>query len=673
MISVLKRVWLPLLIVVAVTVGALSVTFLRSVFGSDGAVVTPIGSDTAESFNPKVVTYEVFGSGSTAIINYTDLKGLPQRTGEVSLPWSLKLETTVPSVTPNLLAQGNGQSIQSDLSPDGRYVVFYSVASNLVAGDANGAYDVFLRDTATGHTILISSATDGTQGNGDSVTPAVSDDGRFVVFYSVAANLVAGDSNGSDDIFLRDTLTGATTRLSTATDGTQGNSDSYNADLSGDGRYVAFYSLASNLVAGDTNGTQDVFLRDMLAGTTIRLSVGLGGVQANGVSFDPEISSDGHYVTFASTAGNLAPGVGNGIGQIFRVSLVASDAADWMVGSDGNDVISGLGGSDILTAGLGNDTLVGGAGIDTLDGGLGNDTYVIAAGDTAATGTILDHISDAGGTDLVEASVTVSIASLPAIENVVLTAGAGNSDATGNAGANTLIGNAGANHLSGGDGNDTLIGGAGADALNGGAGIDTASYVTSTGGVNVNLATGIGAAFEASGDTLTGIENLTGGSGSDWLRGDGNANTLIGNAGSDTLQGFAGLDTLIGGDGNDMLTGGAGKDTLAGGAGADKFVYSAIGDSPVGGSSASDVITDFSHAQGDRIDLSAIDANTGVAGDQAFSLIGTAAFGHHAGELRFETVSGVTSILGDVNGDGTADFQIRLSGTITLVAADFVL
>lgn len=111
MISALKRIWLPALVVVAVTIGALSVTYLRSVFGSDGAVVTPVGSDTAEKFNPKVVTYEVFGSGSTAIINYTDLDGLPQRTGEVSLPWSLKLQTTVPSVMPNLLAQGNGQSI----------------------------------------------------------------------------------------------------------------------------------------------------------------------------------------------------------------------------------------------------------------------------------------------------------------------------------------------------------------------------------------------------------------------------------------------------------------------------------------------------------------------------------------------------------------------------------
>lgn len=107
----LKRVWLPLLFVVAVAVGVVSVAHLRSVFGSDGAVVTPVGTDTADNFNPKVVIYEVFGSGGTAVINYTDLDGLPQRTGEVALPWSLRLETTVPSVTPNILAQGDGESI----------------------------------------------------------------------------------------------------------------------------------------------------------------------------------------------------------------------------------------------------------------------------------------------------------------------------------------------------------------------------------------------------------------------------------------------------------------------------------------------------------------------------------------------------------------------------------
>lgn len=111
MIAVLKRTWLPALFVVAIAVGVVSVTHLRSIFGSDGAVVTPVGTDTADKFNPKVVVYEVFGTGSTAIINYTDLNGLPQRTGEVTLPWSLRLETTVPSVMPNLLVQGDGQSI----------------------------------------------------------------------------------------------------------------------------------------------------------------------------------------------------------------------------------------------------------------------------------------------------------------------------------------------------------------------------------------------------------------------------------------------------------------------------------------------------------------------------------------------------------------------------------
>jgi hypothetical protein len=118
MITVVKRVWLPVLVVAAVAIGALTVANLRSVFGSDGAVVTPIGTDTAENFNPKIVTYEVFGTGATAVINYTDLDGLPQKTGEVMLPWSLTLETTIPSVMPNLLAQGDGQSISCRVTVD---------------------------------------------------------------------------------------------------------------------------------------------------------------------------------------------------------------------------------------------------------------------------------------------------------------------------------------------------------------------------------------------------------------------------------------------------------------------------------------------------------------------------------------------------------------------------
>ena len=119
MLAVVKRVWLPVLIVFAIAIGVLTVSQFRSVFGSDGAIVTPIDADTAESFNPKVVTYEIFGTGSYATINYADLDGKPQRTGEVSLPWSLTLETTLPSVMPNIMAQGDGQSISCRVTVDG--------------------------------------------------------------------------------------------------------------------------------------------------------------------------------------------------------------------------------------------------------------------------------------------------------------------------------------------------------------------------------------------------------------------------------------------------------------------------------------------------------------------------------------------------------------------------
>ncbi|WP_395309012.1 MmpS family transport accessory protein [Mycobacterium sp. AMU20-3851] len=119
MLAVVKRVWLPVLIVAAIAIGVLTVSQLRAVFGSDGAIVTPVDADTADNFNPKVVTYEVFGTGSSATINYADLDGKPQRTGEVSLPWSLTLETTLPSVMPNIMAQGDGQSISCRVTVDG--------------------------------------------------------------------------------------------------------------------------------------------------------------------------------------------------------------------------------------------------------------------------------------------------------------------------------------------------------------------------------------------------------------------------------------------------------------------------------------------------------------------------------------------------------------------------
>ena len=131
-----------------------------------------------------------------------------------------------------------------------------------------------------------------------SVDPAISADGRFVAFSSDATNLVPGDTNGTADVFVRDRQTGTTRRVSVGSGGAQGNGLSVDPAISADGRFVAFASDATNLVPGDTNGADDVFVRDRQTGTTRRVSVGSGGAQGDRVSFDPAISADGRFVAF---------------------------------------------------------------------------------------------------------------------------------------------------------------------------------------------------------------------------------------------------------------------------------------------------------------------------------------------------------------------------------------
>jgi Tol biopolymer transport system component len=163
-------------------------------------------------------------------------------------------------------AQGNGDSFSSSISADGRYVAFHSIASNLVSGDTNGAWDVFVHDRQSGQTTRVSAASNGAQGNGDSESPSISADGRYVAFSSDASNLVSGDTNGAWDVFVHDRQSGQTTRVSAASNGAQGNGDSESPSISADGRYVAFSSDASNLVSGDTNGAWDVFVHDRQSG-----------------------------------------------------------------------------------------------------------------------------------------------------------------------------------------------------------------------------------------------------------------------------------------------------------------------------------------------------------------------------------------------------------------------
>jgi Tol biopolymer transport system component len=233
-------------------------------------------------------------------------------------------------------AQGNGDSFLPSISADGRYLAFVSRGSNLVSGDTNDLADIFLHDTQTNQTTRVSIASDGTQANHESWTPSVSADGRYVAFQTDADNLVNSDTNAATDIFVRDIQANQTTRISVASDGTQANRASYGAAISANGRYVALVSYADNLVSGDTNGGRDTFRYDTQTNETIRVSVASDGTQANGESFDqPSISADGRYVAFTSIADNLVSGDTNGQWDLFVHDTQTNQNTRASVASDG--------------------------------------------------------------------------------------------------------------------------------------------------------------------------------------------------------------------------------------------------------------------------------------------------------------------------------------------------
>jgi Tol biopolymer transport system component len=233
----------------------------------------------------------------------------------------------------------NGDSSVSSISADGRFVVFDSAASNFVAGDTNRHSDVFVRDRRHEKSERVSITSGGAQADGGSGGAAISGNGRLVAFTSEATNLVGGDSNERTDVFVRDRVKRTTVRVSVGANGTQANAGSAGTAISADGRFVVFISRASNLVAGDTNKTSDVFLRDRFTRTTTRVSVGRAETQANGPSGEPAISAGGRYVAFSSQASNLVGGDGNKRPDVFvrdrvkgtttRVSFASRDALAW--------------------------------------------------------------------------------------------------------------------------------------------------------------------------------------------------------------------------------------------------------------------------------------------------------------------------------------------------------
>jgi hypothetical protein len=215
--------------------------------------------------------------------------------------------TTLVSVDLNGVASA-WYSYAGGISADGRYAMFWTGANNLVPGDTNNDEDVFVRDIVLGTTERVSVGPGEAQANGDSSGGSLSPDGHYVVFQSSASNLVPGDTNGTTDSFLHDRETGTTERISLTSSGAESNGLSAPTSVSADGRYVAFRSFATNLVANDANGKQDVFVRDRVAGTTALVSLSSDGFQGDNQSTNPDISADGRYVSFESTASNFVPG-----------------------------------------------------------------------------------------------------------------------------------------------------------------------------------------------------------------------------------------------------------------------------------------------------------------------------------------------------------------------------
>ena len=213
--------------------------------------------------------------------------------------------------------QANGYSDSPSISANGRYVAFTSTAENLVPDDTNGFQDVFVRDMQTGKTKLVSVSSEGVQANTCCWEPSISADGKFVVFTSGADNLVSNDTNLSEDVFIYNMQTGETQRISISTDGVETNYESWDPSISADGRFVAFESFADNLVNGSENINRGLFVRDTQTGITECVNIEKDGSQAYCYSYTSHISADGRFVTFASYADNLVTGDDNETIDIF--------------------------------------------------------------------------------------------------------------------------------------------------------------------------------------------------------------------------------------------------------------------------------------------------------------------------------------------------------------------
>ncbi|SEN35837.1 Ca2+-binding protein, RTX toxin-related [Paracoccus alcaliphilus] len=503
---------------------------------------------------------------------------------------------------------------------------------------------------ATGTATIMDGTVSGTNADdilhGTSFADRIEGLGGNDLIYGYAGNDILSGGAGNDTLIGgagRDTLIGGAgddlyiiDRQDVIQETANGGTDTIQANFSYRlGAHLENLTLTGN---GNLSGTGNE-LNNVIVGNS-------GNNRLVGGAGNDTLRGGGGNDTLTGGAGNdrLEGGAGHDrlAGKAGNDTLLGGGGHDTLLGEGGNDLLRGGAGNDLLRGGAGNDRLFGDAGNDTLEGGNGNDQLEGGAGNDALLG--------GGGND-------------------TLLGGAGNDRLVGGAGNDRLNGGGGNDTLMGGGGNDTLMGGNGDDLLNGGAGRDRL-----TGGAGNDTLQGGG-----DNDTLLGgggNDTLRGGAGNDLLRGNAGNDRLFGDAGNDTLEGGAGNDRLVGGAGADLLRGGAGNDILIGGAGADRlhggagrdtFVFQNFNDSRTGASNR-DVILDFTRGQ-DRLDLSALDANTRLAGNQDFSFNGTQAAAH---SVWFVQQGNNVILRGDHNGDGSHDFEIQLNSIARLTVDDFI-
>ncbi|MDX1687380.1 MAG: hypothetical protein R3248_05290 [Candidatus Promineifilaceae bacterium] len=281
----------------------------------------------------------ISGGGRTVVFHSCAFNLVPNDTNNVQDVFAYDRNTgEVRRVSVHTDGTGaNDVSGDPSVSGDSQIVAFWSHADNLIAGDDEGWTDIFLHDQGTRATWRITVNSFGQGGNGDSQYPAVSNDGRYVVYESDASNLTPGDSGIYRDIFLFDLETGVTERVSVSDDEQEAEGESFAAAVSGSGRYVAFVSYAANLVDDDGNSYPDVFVRDRVDGRTMRVNVSNGGdeVEVFETDQEPTFSADGRYVAFKSRASNLAANDTNGVGDVFLYDLQAGTISLASLNSEG--------------------------------------------------------------------------------------------------------------------------------------------------------------------------------------------------------------------------------------------------------------------------------------------------------------------------------------------------